>query len=51
MGTEHKKHSAAKPQPKNGNCELLGFIPRLSKAGTPSRSESWGGLFKDESTD
>jgi hypothetical protein len=26
-------------------------IPRLSKAGMPSRSEGWGGLFKDESTD
>ena len=23
-------------------------IPRLSKAGMPSRSEGWGGLFKDE---
>jgi hypothetical protein len=23
-------------------------IPRLSKAGTPSHSEGWGGLFKDE---
>ena len=23
-------------------------IPRLSKAGKPSRSEGWGGLFKDE---
>jgi hypothetical protein len=26
-------------------------IPRLSKAGMPSRSDGWGGLFKDESTD
>ena len=26
-------------------------IPRLSKAGMPSRSEGWGGLFKAESTD
>jgi hypothetical protein len=26
-------------------------IPRLSKAGMPSHSEGWGGLFKDESTD
>jgi hypothetical protein len=26
-------------------------IPRLSKAGMPSRSEGWGGLFKGESTD
>jgi hypothetical protein len=26
-------------------------IPRLSKSGMPSRSEGWGGLFKDESTD
>src|SRR5262249_45347400 len=24
------------------------LIPRLSKAGMPSRSEGWGGLFKDE---
>jgi hypothetical protein len=24
------------------------IIPRLSKAGMPSRSEGWGGLFKDE---
>src|SRR5262249_42365445 len=23
-------------------------IPRLSQAGMPSRSEGWGGLFKDE---
>ena len=23
-------------------------IPRLSQAGTASRSEDWGGLFKDE---
>ena len=23
-------------------------IPRISKAGMPSRSEGWGGLFKDE---
>ena len=23
-------------------------IPRLSKAGMPSRSEGWGGLFKGE---
>jgi hypothetical protein len=23
-------------------------VPRLSKAGMPSRSEGWGGLFKDE---
>jgi hypothetical protein len=23
-------------------------IPRLSKAGMPSRNEGWGGLFKDE---
>jgi hypothetical protein len=26
-------------------------IPRLSKAGMPSHSEGWGGLFKDDSTD
>jgi hypothetical protein len=26
-------------------------IPRLSKAGMPSHSEGWGGLFKDERTD
>jgi hypothetical protein len=26
-------------------------IPRLSKAGMTSRSEGWGGLFKDASTD
>jgi hypothetical protein len=25
-------------------------IPRLSKAGMPSHSEGWGGLFKDDST-
>ena len=23
-------------------------IPRLSQAGMPSRSEGWGGLFRDE---
>jgi len=26
----------------------FGIIPRLSKAGMPSPSEGWGGLFKDE---
>ena len=26
----------------------FGPIPRLSKAGMPSRSEDWGGLFKVE---
>jgi len=31
------------------NCRLGEKpIPRLSKAGMPSRSEGWGGLFKDE---
>jgi hypothetical protein len=29
-------------------CLLEQDIPRLSKAGMPSRSEGWGGLFKDE---
>ena len=29
-------------------CLLERDIPRLSKAGMPSRSEGWGGLFKDE---
>src|SRR5215475_12201934 len=28
--------------------EQRAMIPRLSKAGMPSRSEGWGGLFKDE---
>jgi hypothetical protein len=32
-------------------CKQERIIPRLSKAGMPSRSEGWGGLFKDESTD
>jgi len=27
---------------------MAGLIPRLSKAGMPSRSEGWGGLFKGE---
>jgi hypothetical protein len=32
--------------------DAFGISPfRLSKAGMPSRSEGWGGLFKDESTD
>jgi hypothetical protein len=31
--------------------EKMPAIPRLSKAGMPSRSDGWGGLFKDESTD
>src|SRR5262249_53214303 len=29
-------------------CLLERAIPRLSKAGMPSRSEGWGGLFKVE---
>jgi hypothetical protein len=29
-------------------CLLERDIPRLSKAGMPSRSEGWGGLFKNE---
>ena len=30
------------------NCQDGQAIPRLSKAGMPSHSEGWGGLFKDE---
>ena len=39
------------PWPQAGRQRLLPngvkAIPRLSKAGMPSRSEGWGGLFKD----
>ena len=33
-----------------GTCcpNTVRAIPRLSKAGMPSHSEGWGGLFKDE---
>jgi hypothetical protein len=47
-GKEHKKHNAASRNSSNGIGRI---IPRLSKAGMPSRSEGWGGLFKEESTD
>ena len=33
----------------NGSThQVINPISRLSKAGMPSRSEGWGGLFKDE---
>src|ERR1044071_9352246 len=44
------KDSAATPQPKYYLC-IARMISRLSKAGKPSRSQVWGGLFRDESTD
>jgi len=33
------------------SAESDSFCNTLFKAGMPSRSEGWGGLFKDDSTD
>jgi len=43
-----REHSIHAFRNYNPVFERLPTIPRLSKAGMHSRSEGWGGLFKDE---
>jgi hypothetical protein len=45
------KLTPARARAKSRTVEDSQAIPRLSKAGMPSHSEGWGGLFKDDSTD